>query len=160
MKTRTTVLISFLVFGVLIVAGSCATRKIAISDEELSNAYTSTWINEEYEDNPNIWAKIVLFSDGTWESYEHLDIDKYPLARNAHGKNIILDKWRDSEGNIFFECIWERTDESPRTGYMLVKLSGSGNTMEELYTYNESVRVESWDPENLRFNYRIYYRQK
>jgi len=75
MKTRTFIFILILILTVLVIAGSCATRKIAISDEELSNAYTGTWINPEYTD----WEpKMVYFPDGTWEHYYGIDSEYVP----------------------------------------------------------------------------------
>jgi hypothetical protein len=92
MKTRTFISAVILIVALLLIAGSCATRKKAISDEDLSKAYTGTWIN--------------------------------PVAM----------------------------------GYEVVKISDSGNSMERLYTTGEK-RVEEWDLDNLKYTYKIYYRQ-
>jgi hypothetical protein len=120
MKTRTFVSILILVFAVLTIAGSCATRKKAISDEDLSKAYTGTWINEEYQ---YVWwrvEKIVLFTDGTWERYPSIDSD-YVFC---HGKNTILEKWKDSNGNIWHECHWECFTHG-NSGHGTTKISDS-----------------------------------
>jgi len=144
------VLILFLVLGVLIVAGSCATRKIAISDEDLSNAYTGTWINSEttYEA-----AKIVYFPDGSFNRYVSIHTDYASCKVN----NTIINKWKDSNGNIFFESKWECVTHG-HNGYNLVKISDSGDTLEMLLTLHD-LRVEEWEPDNLDYTYYIYYRQ-
>ena len=157
MKSRALILILTLVLFVLIVIGSCATRKIAISDEDLVKAYTGTWINEEYDGEEDQGAKIVMFADGTWERYEHLDTDKYPVSIINKGRNTILDQWKDSEGNIWFESSWECIHRA--AGYQLTKISDSGNTLEMLFTSYEH-RVEEWDPDDIHYTYRIYYRQE
>ena len=62
MKTRTrTLILVFLIMAVLIIAGSCATDKMAskTSEEEL----VGTWINTEYKDNKLFYAKIIIQSD-------------------------------------------------------------------------------------------------
>jgi hypothetical protein len=138
------------VFAVLIIAGSCATRKIAISDEELSDAYTGTWINEEAG-----WGtpKRVFFPDGTWKEYIGIDTER----AFCESEDIIIDKWKDSKGNIFFESSWECLIHGD-SGYQLVKISDSGNTLELLFTTHE-LRVEEWDPDSIFSTYRIWYRQ-
>jgi len=148
MKTRSFLSILILVLAVLIIAGSCVTKRKAIADEDLSKAYTGTWINEEYENGKK--AKIVLFADGTWERYYSIDSDNY----YCQGENTILDKWKDSKGSIWFECRWECFSHR-NSGYQLTRISDSGKTLELEYT--------TWDfPTELdtdNFYYRIYYRQ-
>ena len=151
MKTRTLVSILILVLAVLIIAASCATRKIAISDEELSDAYTGTWINEEAG-----WGipKIVYFPDGTFKEYIGIDTERFVCA----GKDTIIDQWKDPKGNLFYEAKWECFTHG-NAGYELVKISDSGNTLERLFTSHD-LRVEEWDPDNIHYNYRIWYRQE
>ena len=99
MKARMLVSILIIVSAVLIIAGS-GTKKKPISDEDLSKAYTGTWINEEYDGVVGKKAKMVLFADGTWERYKSIDSDNF----HCQGENTILDKWKDSKGSIWFEC--------------------------------------------------------
>ena len=48
MKTRSLVAILILVLAVLIIAGSCTTRRKAISDEDFMEALSGTWVNTDY----------------------------------------------------------------------------------------------------------------
>ena len=153
MKTRAFVSILILVLAVLITAGSCATRKIAITDEDLSNAYTGTWINEEYDDIAGKKPKKVYFPDGTWKRYRNIDSEYF----SCEGEDILVDKWKDPNGTIFFESKCECFSHG-NTGYQLAKISDSGNTLELLFTMQER-RVEEWDPDSFSYNYRIRYRQ-
>ena len=149
MKTRMCVLILILVSTVLIGTASCATRKIAISDEELSNAYSGTWINPAVQAEP----KMVYFPDGTWKHYPYIDRD----IVCCEGKDILIDKWKDSKGIIWFESSWECFSHGDG-GYVLAKISNAGNTLELLISKQD--RIEEWDPYGLKYIYRIYYRQE
>ena len=150
MKTRTFVSIPILVLAVLIVIGGCATREIAFSDEDLSNGYTDTWINPEATVGE---PKMVYFPDGTWKRYLGINTEYF----FCEGKDIVIDKWKDPNGTIFFESKWECFSHG-NTGYQLAKISDSGNTLELLFTMQER-RVEEWDPDSFSYNYRIRYRQ-
>ena len=150
MKTRTYVSILILVLAVLIVVGSCATRKIAISDEDLSNAYTGTWINPEATSEA---VKVVYFPDGSWNRYLSIDTDH----AFCEVKDTIINKWKDSNGNIFFESKVEDVTHG-QSGYNLVKISDSVNTLEMLLTLRD-LRVEEWEPDKFEYTYYIYYRQ-
>ena len=154
MKTRRWVSVLILLFSVLMIIGSCATRKKAITDEELSKAYTGTWINEEHERTTNKRAMIVLFADGTWERYTSLK-----GGYHTKGENVILDKWKDSKGNIWFTADWENFTHHTK-GNTMIKISESGNTLEELSTLLIQNKVEEWEPDNPHYLYRIYYRQE
>lgn len=153
MKARTLVSILILVLAVIIIDGSCATRKKAVSDEDLSRAYTGTWINKDYKYEWWRVEKIVLFADGTYERY--FSIDSYDVF--AQGKNTIIDKWKDSNGSIWYECHWECFTHG-NSGYRLTKISDSGNTIEMLAVVGE-LRFEEWDPDSYPTLYSIYYRQ-
>ena len=63
MKTRTLVLILILVLAVLIVVGSCATRKKAISIEDAAEIRSGKWVNEYYP----IVKMFVFYSDGRYD---------------------------------------------------------------------------------------------
>jgi len=149
MKTRMFISILILVLAVLIIAGSCATRKIAISDEELSNAYVGAWINPD----ATYYQKFEFLSDRKWQEYYRLVSDSV----SEYGEHTIIDQWKDKDGNIFFESKF-KTVRSGVSGFFLVKTNNSENTLEMLIEYGE-YRIETWDPDSV-FAYRIYYRQE
>ena len=72
MKTRMLVSILIIILAVLIIAGSCATRRKAISDEDFMEAWSGTWINTDYGEKRNPQKK-VYYSDGRWEEYYLVD---------------------------------------------------------------------------------------
>jgi hypothetical protein len=154
MKTRLFVLILILPLAVMITSDGFAKRKKTISDEDLAKAYTGTWINEEYKYEWWRVEKFVLLADGTWERYPEIHSDDYFYQ----GKNNVLDKWKDSDGNIWFECHWECSTHG-NSGHRIIKISDSGNTFEMLSVVGE-IRFEEWDPESYPTLYWRFYRQE
>jgi hypothetical protein len=156
MNTRTVVSILAIFIALLIITGS-GTKKKPITYEELSTAFTGTWINEEY--STDVWkkGKIIIFADGTWERYNRMDI-KINVS-HCEGKYTISDSWKDVKGDIWFECRWDCFFHGT-SGNALMKISNSGNTIEELYTRDIQDKVEEWDPDNKSYLYGIYYRQE
>jgi len=149
MKTRTLVAILIIVLVAPIIAES-RTKKKRISDEELTKAYTGTWIHQD----ATYFQKWEFIPDGKWQEYVLVDSDRI----SEYGEHTIIDQWKDEDGNIFFESkfkclhcvVW---------GYFMVKTNNSKNTLEMLIRYGDN-RVETWDPDSLLYNYRIYYRQE
>jgi hypothetical protein len=150
MKIKTLITILILVLVVLILAGS-GTKKKPISDEELSKALIGMWINSE---NVGRYPKIAINADKTWGRYTTINSDK-PYG---YGEYIIMDKWIDSKGNIFIGWEWKCLAHK-NSGYELVKISDSGNTMEILDVKGDH-KIEDWDTDNVRYTYKIYYRQE
>ena len=64
----------------------------------------------------------------------------------------------DSKGNVWYvskrKCLAHGT-ETYQTG----KISDSENTFEFILHY-KPLAIEEWDPEDIRYSYRIYYRQE
>jgi hypothetical protein len=124
--------------------------KKSITDEELIEAYTGTWIlNPEW----GVYKPKRILYPGKWVDYATIE-SKKPYC---YGDIELMQKWTNSKGDIFFEYKFECNHGT--TGYELVRISDSGNTMELLYTKGEK-RVEEWDPDNLHYTYLIYYRQE
>jgi hypothetical protein len=136
--------------AVMVIAESCATRKKAISDEELSNPVSGTWINTEV----GFYKPKVVWYDGRYEQYTAIE-NETPYC---YGDIEVLEKWMDSNGDIFLENRWE-CEYHRNMGYELLRISDSGNTLERLYTKGEK-RIVEWDPGNLHYTYKIYYRQE
>ena len=130
--------------------GSCATKRKAISEKDLTEAYTGTWIKKP--ESGYYKPKYILYP-GKWEEYATIESEK-PYC---YGDIELIEKWTNSKGDIFFQhrfkCMTHGT-----TGYELLRISDSGNTMESLLTKGEK-KVEEWDPDNPFYTYTIYYRQ-
>jgi len=156
MKTRMLVLISFLVLGVLIVAGSCATGKKAYvvqEDEELFG----TWINPDYDEKMTA-AKIIYEPDGVSRGFGTANTTME--AWNA--KFTITDKWIDDEGIIWYKLFGTDmkvgSHSIPQSDYYyLCKISDSGRVFE--FSRSSDDYPPEVNPDNLRYPTRIYYRQ-
>jgi hypothetical protein len=156
MKTKAFVSILFLVFAVMVIAGSCATgKKTYISEENLYKELAGTWINEEYE--PTTVQKspqVTVYSDGSYETYKMHSEMTAPLQSFGHYISI-KKAWIDSKGKIWYQGkgYFKSTKQ---TFYDIGKISDSGKVWE--YVYSTVDYPDEMDSEN--FNYRIYYRQE
>jgi len=148
-QTRTSILILILVFVILVIAGSCATRKKAISIEEASELRSGIWINEHHK----IDKSLVLYPDGRFEYYR--DLQQEGLV--YYGTSEIYESWRDSEGVLWYRAHYQ--DNVGREGYYLVKISNSDNTFELLETDHNQM-IEEWKIAVVGHAYTIWYRQK
>ena len=147
MKTRTFVLLLILVLAVLIIAGSCATRKKAISIEEASEIRSGIWINEAYNE-----PLAVHYPDGRFEIYYDLQQERLYVS----GISEIYESWRDSEG-----VLWYRAHYQTRVGwegYFFGKISNSDNTVEEIFT-TDNLMIEEWKIGKVGYSYQIWDRQ-
>ena len=152
MKTRNLILSVILIFAVLVLLMSCATGKKAYVAKENEEIY-GTWVNTEYGTmEAAFWQKIINRSDGTSELYEGMaDI------AHATSKYIIIDKWTDSEGNIWYKIIREFGEKAygEKPYYELHKISNSGLIWEYVFSFdNYPTEIDSNHP-----YYLIYYRQ-
>ena len=148
MKTRTLVLILILVLAVMVIAGSCATRKKAISIEDAAEIRSGKWVNEDY---PNV-KMLVFYSDGRYEEYYTPQQERL----YASGTSKIYESWRDSEGVLWYRAHYQNS--SGQEGYILGKISNSDNTFEFIYTTNNLI-IEEWKIGTLGYGYVIFYRQ-
>jgi len=109
-----------------------------------------TWINPEYGGN---WApqKLIMYPNGTWKRF----LSRHDLAPGFTGSFTLIDKWTDSEGNIWYKMFWNLGNIEWEM-YEIVRISNSGKTLE--YVFSEidfPIGITTDHP-----NYRIYYRQE
>ena len=147
MKTST--LISFIIFTIaaLIIAGSFAMGQdvyVVKEDEELFG----TWINLDRDGD----AKLVIEYNGTWKEYKR----GYYNKPNTYAEYTITEKWTDSDGNTYYKAI-AIDIEFDITYYILSKINKSFTVYEDVWS-TEHMPSE-FDPNNIRYHYRIYYRQ-
>jgi hypothetical protein len=148
MKTRTIVSVLILVLAVLVIVGSCATRKIAISIEDAAEILSGKWVNETFMDE----QLAVFYSDGRFEIYD----TPQQLRLVFSGTSNIYESWRDSAGVLWYKARWK--DSLGQEGYVLGKISNMDNTLEFLYTAG-NVEIEEW-LRNKGYDYIIRYRQE
>ena len=153
MKTRTFVSIVILVLAVLVIIGSCATKRKAIAEEDFFKTWSGTWINTELKGATGFEQKIITYPDGTWKNYT-LAID---TSTQCEGVNTFTAMETDSEGNIWYISKWKCLSHGTET-FQTGKISDSGKTFEFILNY-KALDIEEWDPEDIRYTYRIYYRQ-
>jgi len=150
MKTRTFVSILILVLAVLIISEGDATEKrITKRDYKF---VSDTWINEEYNSRA-ILAKYELHRDGTYDSYNKTS----DAGKMYTGHYQIIDKWTDSEGNIWYKMhFWFGSilEDHPNY-YELAKFSKSGKVWESIDGKFEF--PTELDESHVKYD--IYYRQ-
>ena len=150
MKARTLIYMSILFLAVTLLFAEDV--KNEISDEDFMEARSGTWINLDYgKSHPQ---KLIYYPDGRWEGYRQVT----NTIRADWGKDIILDKWLDSKGNVWYRAHWESSFFTT-TGYAMGKISNSGNTLEVIWA-SESFPIEEWEPDRFEYTYRIHYRQE
>jgi len=149
MKTRTFLSILILVLAVLIIVGSCATRKKAITPEDAAEIRKGKWGNESYR-NEQIF---IIYSDGRYELYD----DPQQQKLHSTGKSDIYESWRDSKRVLWYRAHYKNS--SKNEGYILGKISNSDNTLELIFT-NDDLIIEEWKIGKVGYNYVIYYRQE
>ena len=153
MKTKTVMFFYILCLAVVIIFGSCATKQIAISHEEAVEAFSGTWTNPDYDETWR-YSKVIINSDGTWIEYKMCNDDRPILI----GEYNITEKWIDTDGYIFYKIIVTRTDREYVPYYLIARIDKTGNVYEDLWT--TAHMPTEFDPDNVLYNYRIYYRQE
>jgi hypothetical protein len=149
MKTKTLIFMSIFLLAVTFLFAEDVKKEI--SDEDFMEAWSGTWINTDYgRSRPQ---KLIYYPDGRWETFVRVP----NTLHDNWGKDIILDKWLDSEGNIWYRAHWESSYFTSK-GYAMGKISNSGNTLEVIWA-SESFPIEEWEPDRFEYTYQIHYRQ-
>ena len=153
MKTRPYVSVLILVVAVLIIVGSCATKRQAISEEEFYKYWVGTWMNTDLRGDGWEPQKIVCNADGTIDRYGRPEW----MFTTCEYRFSLIDSWKDSDGNIWYRATstCSRT-KTPVQEYG--KISVSDNYYELIY-YLGTEPIEEWNRENLADIHLLYYRQ-
>jgi len=109
-----------------------------------------TWINPDYGGE---WAvqKIIIDPDGTEKRFH----SRHDLATGWTCPITLIDKWTDSEGNIWYRMFWTLGNEEWKM-YEIIRISNSGKTLEYVFSEIDFPKGISADHPD----YRIYYRQE
>ena len=155
MKTRTLVSIKILILVVLVVTMSYVTDRKGSSASENEVLY-GTWINEEYEGGGN--AKLIIHADGTQKWY--LDIED--TREQWTEKCSITETWNDTDGTIWYKIKVSEAGSGAIVqdyeSYYTMKISHSGKVLE--FSWSSTNFPPVVEPDNLRYNYAIFYRQE
>ena len=132
--------------AVLIIAGSCATGKKAVT-APIESAY-GTWENPDYN-AVDSYAKAILRPDGTLVLFTHTEL---PIHVCDEGTFTIIESWMDSDGNKYYkvDLVIGIMD-----WYELWRINETDTVFEYIYS-NIDYPIEM-DPENAA--YQIYSRQ-
>ena len=149
MKTRTFIPILLLVFTLLIFVESCATGKKTSSSEK--EVLYGTWINAGY-DETNKYAKIVI--DDYWYEYKKSD-DDTPIFQCEYS---ITDNWADSKRNTYYKIIVTHINTDYVPFYIVAKIDKKGDVYEDVVS-NLNM-PEDFEPDNMLYHHRIYYRKE
>ena len=160
MKSRKSILSSVLILMAAVLIVSCVTTPyVAKEDEEIYG----TWINTSYSYSMSTYGssrmsvyaqKIIINPDSTCEVYGSL-LDKIPHFTYQY---TITDKWKDSDGNIWYKIIGKyKTEYLEQTRYELDKISNSSGLTWE-YIGSADDYPAKIDPNHS--DYHIYYRQE
>jgi len=133
--------------ALMVFFGNAFAGKKAYVSKDNEELY-GTWINMDYKtgDPPQ---KLTFKPDGTIAS--SIYAESRVLMWDT--KLQITDKWKDSEGNIWYKGHW--VANSGEEGYSLYKISNSGKTFEFIFDNNECPTKITTD----HSNYRVYYRK-
>jgi len=151
MKPKTFVSILIFVLAVMIISEGFATEKrITKRDYRF---VSGTWINEEY--NLHLFnARVVMHHDGKLDRYNRTS----DTGIKENGFYTIIDKWKDSEGNIWYKMyVWQgEVVEGHPSMYELDKFSDTGKVWEwNAFRGDFPTEIDKNHP-----YYHIYYRQE
>jgi beta-lactamase regulating signal transducer with metallopeptidase domain len=143
------------ILAVIVMIGSCAATKRAVSKNDFFETWSGTWASLDIARNALTPQKLINHSDGT-QSISTFEAK----MRVPHYTITLIDQWIDLKGNIWYKaqrrCEWG-SDLFHGTIHEYGKISDSGNTLELLYHVG-TIYVEEWEPYNPLYNYAIYYR--
>ena len=130
---------------VLIIAGSCATDKMAYISKDYE--IYGTWVNPDAKEIQA--AKFVVHTNGKAEFYPVITSTSFVPV-----EFVITNKWIDSTGNIWYTLIRD-AGEIAGQDYGLCKISDSGKILE--MSFNRADYPKEIDPSHTE--YHIVYRQ-
>jgi hypothetical protein len=155
MRMKTLVCVLIFIVAVLACVGSFANDKekygfyVPKPNEEIYG----TWVNKDYSGAVlGHHQKFVSHFWGYWGAYNQVT-DKAPTW---YGTFILVDKWKDSEGNIWYKE-YDQNGWSKYGDFSLDKISKNGTIIESVYNSYMWPKEADLNPDNP--NYRIYYRE-
>jgi hypothetical protein len=156
MKTRTFVSILVVALVILIIAGSCATKKKTyISSDLVLKELVGTWYNEEYE-NPSVEPapKVIVNTNGTLDFFK--EFAETSMITHIEAELVEFnDQWTDAKGSVWYEAQFF-IETFNYTYYEFGKIGDEGQVWTLVWSNTEY--PTDIDKESL--NYRIYYRKE
>ena len=110
-----------------------------------------TWVNTTYTGIGEYPQKIDMYDWGYWEVYVKVT-DTFPI----NGTFIIVDKWTDLEGTIWYKE-YVRMRHYMYATFELDRISKNGTVWEYVFGYNDFPTADNMNSKNPY--YRIYYHE-
>ncbi len=131
--------------GALLLIGCASKQYVPKEDEELY----SSWV-EAAAQTGAVRQMVVISADGSYK--------RYPFTESKTPKETCIfeieDRWTDSEGNVFYNVVFDKALSS--ANFRLFKISNSGTVLEEMIDLREfATKIDQ-----KHYEYEIYYRQK
>ena len=155
--------IFILVLFILIVVGSCATNRMASTQQKPTiEDLIGTWVNEEMA-----WDKIDIKNDGTWLWYRYLTTEN-PVADTL----ILTDSWIGKDGIKYFKIhSIEWRGEVGEHAFIFMRLNELGSVIDWNVYHAPILEGKDYDapdkyPTEINLQpstgiiYKIYYRQE
>ena len=151
-------LVCGVVFIVVVFVGVCSfaaeKEKFGFYVPSPREVFFGTWVNKEYSGGSFMPQKFVDYRWGSYEVYM-LAIHKTP---DFVGSSIIVDKWSDAEGNIWYK-VYSRENWTTEAFFALEKFSEDGKVKEFVWSYYDFPSEDDLNSKNDDSHYHIYYRQ-
>jgi hypothetical protein len=157
MNTRKLIFGFSVILIILVLLAGCTNKKMDVTEEEFyipdsREEIYGTWVNTDYSGRSFQPQKIVNYHWGAYDIFMKADNDLVSYK----GALTIIDKWTDSEGNIWYKSYFKENSTSG-VNFELGKFSNNGNTWEFVF---DSIVFPTEDQMNSAGpHYKIYYRQ-
>jgi len=178
MKPRLLLSIFMIVVVIMFVVGSCATSKKTVSQTDLVETLSGTWVNhdnpvvrERYKDGFFHFQKVIRSTHKGVDYYD-AEVEYYHAVEDSdfagHAQYTIKDSWVDRRGNTYCQVFIQFYTGS--RVYALWKLDNTQNVFEENYYYwapdeypskiikHDVIEDNRYPTGNLYYN--IFYRQE
>jgi hypothetical protein len=132
-----------IVFAVLIIYGSYAETKIALSREEAMKTFAGAYVNTEYAGTFIDMQKFVISSNGEFEHWAFAT-DEGPTYK---GEYTIAASWADSKGNMYCKALIQYYTDTGTGIPHLWMLDKSRNTFEMNYNLGTSEHPTEINPD-------------
>ena len=160
-KTRKLVLIYALILAAIVGIGSCSSSRKTITGKDFIAVWRGTWVNDELAGNFLNPQMLINYPDETMEFIKNpfvMEFGKKDVRIMCFSNLTITDKWLDREGKIWYTAATERKTERGTVLSYYGFIHESGDVLEILESISTKI-IEEWDPENVWYYHRVYYRQ-
>ena len=162
MKIMRLVLVCTLVITAIVIIGSCASSKKAITKKDFIANWSGTWANRGLVGDTFYPQILINRPDGTMEFFQkpvNMKSGIKDIGVRIWGIPSITDNWIDRDGKIWFTAATKPTTERGTVMSYYGFIHESGDVLEIIEAEGTQM-LDEWDPAKwLWYHHRIYYRQ-